>query len=60
MAVVYPHGLSGDEIPLGSRILCVADSFDAMVTSRIYRPTVSVPKALEELKGVPGHSLTLK
>ncbi len=46
----YPHGLSGDEIPLGSRILCVADSFDAMVTSRLYRPTISVPKALEELE----------
>ncbi|HHY08726.1 MAG TPA: HD-GYP domain-containing protein [Corynebacteriales bacterium] len=50
----YPHGLSGDEIPLGSRILCVADSFDAMVTSRIYRPTVSVPKALEELERCSG------
>lgn len=46
----YPHGLSGSEIPLGSRILCVADSFDAMVTSRLYKPTVSVPKALEELQ----------
>ena len=45
----YPHGLIGEEIPLGSRILCVADSFDAMVTSRLYRPTISVPKALEEL-----------
>jgi len=43
-----------DEIPLGSRILCVADSFDAMVTSRIYRPTVSVPKALEELERCSG------
>jgi HD-GYP domain-containing protein (c-di-GMP phosphodiesterase class II) len=50
----YPHGLSGDEIPLGSRILCVADSFDAMVTSRIYRPTVSVPKALAELERCSG------
>lgn len=50
----YPHGLSGDEIPVGSRILCVADSFDAMVTSRIYRPTVSVPKALEELERCSG------
>lgn len=46
----YPHGLMGEEIPLGSRILCVADSFDAMVTSRLYRPTISVPKALEELE----------
>ena len=46
----YPHGLVGEEIPLGSRILCVADSFDAMVTSRLYRPTISVPKALEELE----------
>ena len=46
----YPHGLVGDEIPLGSRILCVADSFDAMVTSRLYKPTISVPEALDELE----------
>ena len=50
----YPHGLFGNEIPLGARILCVADSFDAMVTSRIYRPVVSVPEALEELKRCSG------
>lgn len=46
----YPRGLIGEEIPLGSRILCVADSFDAMVSSRLYKATISAPKALEELK----------
>jgi putative nucleotidyltransferase with HDIG domain len=33
----YPHGTTGATIPLGSRILAVADSFDAMVTARVYR-----------------------
>lgn len=50
----YPHGLSGNEIPLGSRILSVADSFDAMVSSRVYKPTVSVAKALTELERCSG------
>ncbi|MCE5193595.1 HD-GYP domain-containing protein [bacterium] len=33
----YPHGTAGADIPLGARILAVADSFDAMVTARVYR-----------------------
>lgn len=50
----YPHGLAGDKIPLGSRILCVADSFDAMVTDRAYRPAMSVEDALAELERCAG------
>jgi diguanylate cyclase (GGDEF)-like protein len=45
----YPHGLRGEEIPLGSRIILVADAFDAMTTERRYRGAVSVEQALAEL-----------
>jgi putative two-component system response regulator len=34
----YPHGLSGDEIPVAARIVSVADYYDALSTGRIYRP----------------------
>jgi len=34
----YPYGLTSQEIPIGSKILSVADSFDAMTTDRSYRP----------------------
>ena len=43
----YPYGLSGDEIPLGARILHVVDAFDAMTSSRVYRPALT----LEDVKG---------
>jgi putative nucleotidyltransferase with HDIG domain len=46
----YPQGLRGDEIPLGARIVTVADSFDAMMTDRPYRSRLSLEAALEELK----------
>jgi HD-GYP domain-containing protein (c-di-GMP phosphodiesterase class II) len=50
----YPNGLKGDEIPLGSRIISVADAFEAMVADRIYRPSLGLSKALEEIKGGRG------
>jgi HD-GYP domain-containing protein (c-di-GMP phosphodiesterase class II) len=46
----YPHGLVGEGIPLGSRILCVADSFDAMTSERSYKPAMEVEKSLLELE----------
>ena len=46
----YPKGLKGEEIPLGSRIISVADAFEAMVADRIYRPSLGLAKALEEIK----------
>jgi len=46
----YPHGIAGEKIPLGSRILCVAGSFDAMVSERPYRPAMPVKDALGELE----------
>lgn len=50
----YPQGLKGDEIPLLSQIMTVADSFDAMTTNRIYKARKSVSVALEELKNLSG------
>ena len=45
----YPEGKKGEEIPLGARIVGVADSFDAMTTERVYREPLSLEEALEEL-----------
>lgn len=46
----YPDGLHGPSIPLGSRIIAVADTFDAMTTSRPYRPALSRQIAIEEIR----------
>ncbi|MEE4543224.1 HD-GYP domain-containing protein [Streptomyces sp. V4-01] len=45
----YPHGLSGDRIPEVARVVAVADAFDAMTTTRCYRPARPVAAAVEEL-----------
>jgi two-component system, LuxR family, sensor histidine kinase TtrS len=50
----YPDGFKGKEIPLLSRILTVADAFDAMTTNRIYKPRKEVADALEEMKKLKG------
>jgi diguanylate cyclase (GGDEF)-like protein/PAS domain S-box-containing protein/putative nucleotidyltransferase with HDIG domain len=46
----YPHGLKGREIPLGARIMAVADAFDAMMSGRGYKDKVSLSSVIEELK----------
>jgi response regulator RpfG family c-di-GMP phosphodiesterase len=46
----YPHGLTGDEIELGTRIVTVVDSFDAMTTHRPYRRAMEVRQAIKLLK----------
>ena len=46
----YPDGLTGEEIPLGSRILTIADSYDAMISARPYRPSMAPENAAEEIK----------
>jgi putative nucleotidyltransferase with HDIG domain len=46
----YPDGLRGDEIPLLARVLCVADSFDAMIANRPYRLSLGKEHATSELK----------
>jgi putative nucleotidyltransferase with HDIG domain len=45
----YPHGLSGDDIPLAARIVHVADAYDAMTSARAYRHAMPVADALREL-----------
>jgi len=46
----YPDGLKESDIPLGARIVAVADAFDAMTSERPYRAALSREQALEELK----------
>jgi diguanylate cyclase (GGDEF)-like protein/PAS domain S-box-containing protein len=46
----YPHGLSGQSIPLGSRIVAVCDAYDAMVSERPYSRAMSRDEALTELR----------
>jgi response regulator RpfG family c-di-GMP phosphodiesterase/signal transduction histidine kinase len=46
----YPDGLKGDDIPLLSRVIAVADSFFAMTMDRPYRKKISKDKALEEIR----------
>lgn len=45
----YPAGIAEEEIPLGSRIISVADAFDAMISWRPYRSPFSVEQAIQEL-----------
>ncbi len=46
----YPRGLAGEDIPVGARCLCIADSFDAMTTSRSYKPAMKTKDALDEIR----------
>jgi diguanylate cyclase (GGDEF)-like protein len=50
----YPERLGGDRIPLGSRILLVADAYDAMTTDRIYQSRLSHDRAMAELERCAG------
>lgn len=50
----YPDGLKGNEIPLLSRIICVADSYDSMTSERPYRPAPSKEYAIAELERCSG------
>jgi putative two-component system response regulator len=46
----YPDGLAGEDIPLGARILAIADAYDAMTSARPYRPPMSHAAARAELR----------
>jgi putative nucleotidyltransferase with HDIG domain len=50
----YPDKISGEEIPLGARIIHVADALDSMLTTRIYRAARPVNEALSEVKDKAG------
>jgi len=46
----YPYGIVGDDIPLIGRVIRVADSFDAMTSTRVFRASRSVDDAMEQLR----------
>ena len=46
----YPYGIKGDEIPIGSRIIAVADAFDSMITPKVYRKQIMISEALNKIK----------
>jgi diguanylate cyclase (GGDEF)-like protein len=50
----YPDRLRGEEIPLGARIIFVADAYDAMTSERVYRRPLGPEEALEELERCSG------
>ena len=50
----YPHGLRDEQIPLGSRIILLADAFDAMTTSRVYRDALDLEKVKGEFRRFAG------
>lgn len=50
----YPYGISGDTIPIGSRIISICDAFDAMVTRRTYKERMEIEKAIEEINNQRG------
>ena len=56
----YPDGLRGEEIPIGARIIAVADTYLAKVSSRGYRDALPFGKALKDLKDASGTQLDPK
>ena len=53
----YPDGLTGDGIPLGARIVAVADVYDALTSGRPYRPSLPRADAIEMLRDEAGRTL---
>ena len=54
----YPLGLAGEDIPLGSRIILVADAFDAMTSDRVYRAAGTPPRPSPSCAAAAGRSST--
>src|SRR5881396_840516 len=50
----YPDGLVSNDIPMGARIIMIADTIDAMTTDRPYRRAMSLSRAIEELQAFAG------
>lgn len=50
----YPFGIKGEEIPVGARIIAVADAFDSIVSNRIYRNKIELTDALNKIKETSG------
>jgi len=56
----YPDGLAGEDIPIGARIIMVADTVDAMTTDRPYRQALTLHRAFEELGKFAGQQFDPK
>lgn len=52
----YPLGLKGEDIPLGARVICIADVFDALTSDRVYRKAFDIEKALSIMEEESGTS----
>jgi putative nucleotidyltransferase with HDIG domain len=52
----YPMGLKGEDVPLGARILSIADVFDALTSERVYRPAFSIELSLQMMNEDSGTS----
>ena len=50
----YPYGLRGEQIPMCARIVAIADSYDAMTSTRPYRKPLTKSEAIRELEGKAG------
>lgn len=50
----YPFGISGEDIPMGSRIIAVADAFDSIISNRIYRNKTELNEAMLKIKETSG------
>ncbi len=50
----YPSGLAGDEIPIGARVIMIADTLDAMTTDRPYRKALPFERVVDELRKYSG------
>ena len=53
----YPDGLKGEEIPLGARIIHVADALDSMLTTRVYRAGAAGPRGAGRAAADAGHAV---
>ncbi len=56
----YPRGLKGEEIPIGARIVCTAEIYDAITTSRPYQETLEPEEALVQMRRLAGTKLDPK
>jgi HD-GYP domain-containing protein (c-di-GMP phosphodiesterase class II) len=50
----YPNGYKGEDIPLGARLIAVAEAFDTMTTDRAYRSAMSIDEVVRELNNCSG------
>ena len=50
----YPFGIKGEDIPIGSKIISIADAFDSVISNRIYRNKIELEEALGKIKEASG------